>query len=139
MLAPIETPQTPAPVGHYAQGLRVGNLLFTSGQLPMDPTTQTFVSGDIGVLARRVLDNLAAVVRAGGSTKEHILRVNVYLTDPLHAVKVNTAFAAFFGPEHKPTRTTVVVAQLPLGAALEMDAIAWVPGPSGTNSMPLDS
>jgi 2-iminobutanoate/2-iminopropanoate deaminase len=128
MFVPIETPEAPLPFGHYAQAIRLGNLLVTSGQLPIDPASGNLIGGDAGTLARRVLANLDAVLQAGGSRRACVLRVNVYLTDLSEGPKVNEAFAEFFGEKHRPTRTTVVVKHLPMGAAIEMDAIAWVPG-----------
>jgi 2-iminobutanoate/2-iminopropanoate deaminase len=129
MLTPISAPAAPAPVGHYVPAIRLGDLLFLSGQLPIDPATKTPVTGDTLALARQVLSNLGAVLRAAGSRPNCVLRVNVYLTDPGQGPKVNAALVDFFGEEHRPTRTTVIVAGLPLGAPLEMDAIAWVPSP----------
>ena len=126
MITPVKTTEAPAAVGHYHQALRAGGLLFLSGQLPIDPATGKLVEGGAAALARRALDNLDAVLRAGGSRRDCVLRVTVFLTDPAQGPDVNRAFGEFFG-EHRPTRTTVVVKALPLGAALEMDAIACAP------------
>lgn len=136
MIHPVKTPHAPQAIGHYEQGLRLGNLIFTSGQLPVDPTTGSLIGGDASELALRVLQNVEAVLKAAGGRKESVLRMNVYLTDASQGPKVNAVFAEFFGA-HRPTRTTVVVKQLPLGAALEMDAIAAAP--DSVRTLPLDS
>lgn len=119
----IATPKAPAAVGPYEQGIKVGQLLFTAGQIPKDPASGQMVTGDIQAQTRQVLENLKAVLEAGGSSLEKAVKVNVYLKDLRDFAAMNQVFERYFS-EKKPARTTVQVADLPLGVGIEADIIA---------------
>jgi 2-iminobutanoate/2-iminopropanoate deaminase len=138
MIRPVKTNRAPAPIGHYNQALQVKNLLFTSGQFPIDPTTGALVSGDHYALARRALENLDEVLQAAGTIREYVLRCNIYLTSHMLYQEVNAALADFFGSKHLPSLTTVVAKHLPMGTSIEIDAIAWIPDAEEQKRMPLD-
>ena len=126
MTAPIErvkTDQAPAPIGPYEQAVRVGDLLFASGQVAIDPATGKMIEGDVAAQSRRVLENLKAVLEAGGSSLGRVVKVTVYLTDMADFPRVNEVYAQYLGAA-KPARATVAVKALPAGAAVEMDAVA---------------
>ena len=119
----ISTARAPAAIGPYAQAIRAGNLLFVSGQIPLDPATGQMVDGDIAVQTERVLKNLAAILEAAGSSLARVLKTTVYLRDLEDFAKMNTVYAKFLG-ENPPARATVQVARLPRDAAVEIDLIA---------------
>jgi len=120
---PVETPQAPKAIGPYAQAIRAGGLVYTSGQIGIDPATGALVPGGIEAQTRRVLENLKAVLAASGSSLEKVLRVTVYLTDLAHFQAMNRIFSEYLDA-HRPARSTVGVAALPVGALVEMDMIA---------------
>jgi 2-iminobutanoate/2-iminopropanoate deaminase len=120
----VRSPGAPAPVGPYAQAVAVGELVFASGQIPLDPTTGELVAGDIELQTERVLANLAAVLEAAGSSLERVVRTTVYLTDLALFARMNAVYARRFTGVPLPARSTVEVAGLPRGAAVEIDAIA---------------
>ena len=122
---PIQTAQAPAAIGPYAQAVRAGNLLFVSGQIPLDPATGQMVAGDITVQTERVLKNLAAILEAAGSNLARVLKTTVYLRDLEDFGKMNAVYAKFLG-EDPPARATVQAARLPRDAAVEIDLIAEV-------------
>ena len=119
----IATKDAPHAIGPYSQAVRSGNLLFLSGQIPLDPKSGNLIEGDFSSQARRVFDNLRAVLRASGADFRNVTRATVYLTDLANFQVLNTIYAEYFG-DHKPARSTVGVAQLPRGAAVEIDLIA---------------
>jgi 2-iminobutanoate/2-iminopropanoate deaminase len=121
----IETPEAPAAIGPYSQAIRHGELLFCTGQIPLDPGTGELVSGDAPLQARRCLENLDAVCRAAGATLADALRITVYLTDMNQFAPVNEVYAEFF-PAEPPARVAVGVAALPRGAEVEIDAVVAV-------------
>jgi 2-iminobutanoate/2-iminopropanoate deaminase len=114
----------PTPVGPYSQAIVAGGFVFASGQIPLDPATGKLVEGEIEAQASRVLDNLRAVLEAAGSSLDHVVRASVYLADLAVFPRVNAVYARYFTAEPKPARTTIQVAALPLGAQVEIDAIA---------------
>lgn len=114
----------PTPVGPYSQAVVAGGLVFASGQIPIDPASGKLVEGEIEAQTQRVLDNLRAVLEAAGSSLDHVVRASVYLADLSVFPRVNTVYARYFTGDPKPARTTVQVAALPLGAQVEIDAIA---------------
>lgn len=120
----VETDAAPAPVGPYTQAIVHGGLVFASGQIPIDPATGRLVEGEIEAQAERVIRNLAAVLEAAGSGLDRVLRTTVYVTDLSLFARVNEVYARHFQHAPTPARATVQVAALPLGAAVEMDAIA---------------
>lgn len=119
----VATDQAPAAIGPYSQAVKSNGLLYTSGQIPLDPATGNLVEGDFESQVRRVFTNLAAVLKEGGSGFDRVLKATVYLTDLGDFQTLNTVYAEYFG-NHKPARTTVGVAQLPRGAQVEIDLIA---------------
>ena len=121
----IQTAAAPAALGPYAQAVRAGNLVFVSGQIPLDPATGQLVGGDITVQTERVLKNLAALLEAAGSSLARVLKTTVYLRDLEDFGQMNVVYARFMG-EAPPARSTVQVARLPRDAAVEIDLIAEV-------------
>jgi 2-iminobutanoate/2-iminopropanoate deaminase len=121
--AQIQTDAAPAAIGPYSQAVRTGDLLFCSGQIPLEPTTGELVKDDIEGQARRCLENLAAVVDAAGGSLTNAVRCTVYLTDMNDFARVNEAYGEFFGGDDPPARVAVGVAALPKGADVEIDAI----------------
>jgi 2-iminobutanoate/2-iminopropanoate deaminase len=120
---PIVSQEISAAAGPYSAGVRAGELLFLSGQAAQDPATGRLIKGDVAAQAERVLANLFAVLRAAGKTPADVVRVGVYLTDMNDFQKMNAVYARHFDAPY-PARTTVAVAGLPLGAAVEMDLVA---------------
>ena len=118
----IHTDSAPKAIGPYSQAVRVGNMLFTSGQIPLDPKTGELVQGTIEEQARRVFQNLDAVVKAAGLSFNHVARVGIYLTDLANFAAVNGVMAEFFA-EPYPARSTIGVASLPKGAQVEVDLV----------------
>lgn len=121
----IATDGAPGAIGPYSQAVRIGSLLFCSGQIPIDPATGAIVAGGIEAQTERVLRNLAAVVGAGGSSLDQVVKTTVYLTDLADFPRMNAIYGKFF-PEGAPARATVQVSRLPLGALVEIDAIASI-------------
>jgi 2-iminobutanoate/2-iminopropanoate deaminase len=121
----ISTTTAPSAIGPYSQAIRVGNLLFVSGQIPIDPATGEVVAGDIRAQTRQVLKNLAAIVEAAGSSLDRVAKATVYLRDLSEFAAMNEVYAQFFGGE-PPARSTVQIARLPRDAAIEIDLIAEV-------------
>ena len=119
----ISTERAPQAIGPYEQAIKWGGLLFTSGQIALDPVTGTLNDGDISAQTRQVLENLKAVLEAGGSSLNHVIKATVYLTDLNSFVKMNEVYAEYLG-EVKPARSTVGVATLPRGASVEIDLVA---------------
>lgn len=123
MPEPITTADAPAAIGPYSQAVRAGALLFVSGQIPLDPATGQIVPGDVAAQAERVLDNLEAILIAGGCGFGDVVRTTIYLVDLAHFATVNEVYARFFAAPY-PARVTVQVSALPRGALVEIDAIA---------------
>lgn len=118
----IASDQAPKAIGPYSQAVQVGNTIYTSGQIPLDPLSGDMVAGDIGVQTRRVFDNLRAVVEAAGASFADVVRVGIYLTDLSHFAAVNAVMAEYFEAPY-PARSTIGVAALPRGAAVEVDLV----------------
>lgn len=121
----IATKEAPAAVGPYSQAIRVGDWVFTAGQLAIDPATGKFIGGEIEVQTRQVLKNIAAVLDAAGSSLDKVIKTTVFLKDIGDFKAMNQVYAEFFTHE-PPARSTVEVANLPLGALVEIEAIAIV-------------
>jgi 2-iminobutanoate/2-iminopropanoate deaminase len=119
---PVSTDSAPAAIGPYSQGVRVGELLFCSGQIPIEPSTGELVKDDVEGQTRRCLENLAAVCEAAGGSLAQAVRCTVYLVEMNDFARVNEAYAEFFDDE-PPARVAVAVAALPKGADVEIDAI----------------
>ena len=118
----IHTSRAPQAIGTYSQAVRAGDLVFVSGQIPLDPATGTLLTGDIEAEIRRVFDNLAAIAQAAGVTLAACVKLTVYLTDLGHFGKVNEIMATYFAAPF-PARAAVGVAALPRGARVEMECI----------------
>jgi 2-iminobutanoate/2-iminopropanoate deaminase len=121
----VQTPEAPAAIGPYSQAVRHGDLLFCSGQIPLDPSTGELVKQDVMGQTRRCLENLEAVCLAAGARLGDAVRCTVYLTDIADFARVNEVYGEFFGDE-PPARVAVGVAALPRGADVEIDAIVPV-------------
>jgi 2-iminobutanoate/2-iminopropanoate deaminase len=122
---PISTPSAPRAIGPYSQAIRVGELIFLSGQIALDPATGELVGrSDVRAQAEQVLDNLRAVLEAAGSGFANVVRSTIYLTDLEDFAVVNEVYRKRFEGLPPPARTTVQVAALPLGAKVEIDMIA---------------
>lgn len=118
----IKTDQAPAAIGAYSQAVKVGNLVYLSGQIPLDPVTMQLVAGDMEAQIRQAFDNLAAVARASGGSLADTVKLNVFLTDLGHFALLNQLMAEYFS-EPYPARAAIGVAALPRGASVEMDAV----------------
>ena len=119
----ISSPDAPKAIGPYSQAVRAGQLLFVSGQVPLDPATGRIVDGDIGAQTRRVFANLGAVLAAGGRSFADVVRTTVFLADMNDFAAVNAVYGEYFA-EPYPARATVQVARLPKDARVEIDVIA---------------
>lgn len=119
----LATEKAPAAVGAYSQGVKAGNMVFTSGQLPMDAATGELVTNDIKKATKLCLENVKSVLEAGGSTIEDVVKVTVFVKDMNNFGVINEVYGEFFG-NHKPARALVEVARLPKDADIEIEAIA---------------
>jgi len=119
----VKPRHAPTAVGPYSQAVRVGDLLFCSGQIPLDPETGQMVTRDIKTQTERVLKNLRAILTDQGLSMENVVKTTVYLTDMADFEAMNAVYAQYFGTS-APARATVQVAALPRGARIEIDAIA---------------
>ena len=123
----VSTNGAPKAIGPYEQAWVVDGMVYTSGQIALDPKTGEMVQGGVAEQTRRVLDNLEAVLEAAGSSLDRVVRTTVYLTDLSQFGTMNGIYAEYFGSS-KPARSTVGVAALPRGALVEIDAIATLTG-----------
>ena len=122
----VSSADAPAAIGPYSQAIGAGQLLFCSGQLPVVPKTGDLVAQDASAQARQVLENLGAVLKAGGSSYALVVKTTVFLTDLNDFAAMNSVYSEFF-PDAPPTRSTIQVAALPKGAKVEIEAIALKP------------
>jgi 2-iminobutanoate/2-iminopropanoate deaminase len=122
---PVSTDRAPKAIGPYEQAIRVGDLVYTAGQIPIDPQTGNFVEGGITAQTRQVLKNLQAVLEAAGSSLDRVVKATVYLSNMSDFGAMNEIYAEYLG-RSKPARSTVAVAELPRGALIEIDFIALV-------------
>jgi len=122
---PISSDQAPKAIGPYEQAIRVGDLVYTSGQIPIDPQTGNLVSGGIAEQTRRVLENLKAVLSAAGSSLDKVIKATVFLKSMSDFAALNEVYGEYLG-NTKPARSTVAVADLPRGALVEIDLVAMV-------------
>ena len=122
----INTENAPAPIGPYNQAVKSGHLLYTSGQIPIDPATGILVSGGIREQAIQVLENLKAVLEVAGCTLDDVIKTTVFLADMADFPAMNNIYAEYFGEDNAPARSTVQVAALPKGALVEIEAIAKI-------------
>jgi 2-iminobutanoate/2-iminopropanoate deaminase len=124
----LHSDAAPAAIGPYSQAVALDGLLFTSGQIPLDPATGEFVPGGFEEQARQVLANLAAVLAAGGCTFQDVVKSTVFLVDFADFPVLNRLYGEALG-DHRPVRSTVQVVALPKGALVEIDLIARIPRP----------
>jgi len=123
-IAVVRTDDAPAPIGPYSQAIRVGAFVYCSGQIPLDPATGALAPGGVAAQTERVVDNLAAVLRAAGTDLGAVVKTTVYLLRMSDFAEMNDVYAARFGSA-APARSTVAVAGLPLGARIEIEAVAF--------------
>ncbi len=121
----LSTDKAPAAIGPYSQGTKANNIIFTSGQLPIVPETGELVKGDIKKATKQSLDNVLAIVEAGGGSLTDIVKVNIYIKNMEDFGKVNEIYEAFF-KDHKPARSCVEVSKLPKDGDIEIEAIAII-------------
>ena len=119
----VNAPGAPAAIGPYSHAVRSGQLLFCSGQIPLDPATGELAGASAAEQARRCLENLRAVCEAAGASLSQAVRLTVYMTDLAQFAAVNEVYGSFFSDEDPPARVTVGVVQLPKGARVEIDAV----------------
>ena len=118
----IKTDRAPQAIGTYSQAMRAGDTVYLSGQIALDPATQSLISGDIEAEIHRVFENLKGLAEAAGGSLEQAVRVTIYLTDLAHFAKVNEIMARYFAQPY-PARAAIGVSQLPRGARVEADCI----------------
>ena len=123
---PVTSTGAPAAIGPYSQAVRTGDLLFVSGQVPIDPRTGELVRGDVAAQTQRVLQSLDAIVRAAGATLDDVVKTTVYLADMNDFVAMNRVYATWFA-DPAPARAAVQAARLPKDAQIEIDAIVRLP------------
>ena len=119
----IQTEQAPAAIGPYSQAIRIGDFLYTSGQIALDPESGIFLSGEIEEETEQTLKNISAILQAGGVNLENVIKTTVYLSDLNDFTRMNQVYEKYFS-KNKPARACVQVAALPKGAKIEIDAIA---------------
>ena len=122
----VNTSKAPAPVGPYSQAIRCGNMLFVSGQIPLDPESGELVLNSFAEQCHRVLLNLKIILEAGGSALGNVLKVTIYMQNLAQFNELNEIYSEYFDAS-KPARACVEVSALPKGVAVEMDAIAEIP------------
>ena len=125
MLKVLHTTKAPAAVGPYSQGMQVGNFVYVSGQLPLDPATGELISSSIEAATAQSLENCKAIIEAAGSSLNHVVKVEIFMKDMNDFVKMNEVYATYF-VDHKPARAAVEVARLPKDAIIEIQMIAHV-------------
>lgn len=124
----VSTPHAPKAIGPYSQAVRAGQLVFLSGQIPLDPQSGEMVGGsDVEAQTRQVMSNLAAVLTAAGSGFEQVVKTTIFLTDLGDFARVNQVYGSYFEGLLPPARATVQVSALPRGAKVEIEAVAVVP------------
>jgi len=121
----IATDQAPKAIGPYSQAVKAGTLLYCSGQIPLDPATGALVEGDLAVQTRRVLDNVAAILAAAGTSFDRVVKTTVFLADMSDFAAMNEVYATYF-TSPAPARSTVAAAGLPKGARIEIEVIAML-------------
>jgi len=119
----IQTDKAPGAIGPYSQAVHTGNMVFTAGQIGLDPATMEIVSGGVEAETRQVLNNLKQVLEAAGSGLDYVVKTTVFLRDMNDFPKMNAIYAEFF-PENPPARSAVEVTALPKGVAVEIEAVA---------------
>ena len=126
MLTQINTKDAPGAVGPYSQAIRYGELLFTAGQIPLDAQTGEIVGNDVTAQAHKVLQNLGAVLKAGGADFDKVVKTTCFLTTMADFAAFNEVYTSYFTADPKPARSTVAVRELPRGVLCEVEAVAVV-------------
>jgi 2-iminobutanoate/2-iminopropanoate deaminase len=121
----VQTDKAPKAIGPYEQAIKANGFIYTAGQIPIDPKTGNLVEGDISAQTRQVLENLKAVLEAGGSALDRVVKATVFLKNMADFAAMNEVYAQYLGSA-KPARSTVAVAELPRGALIEIDLVALV-------------
>jgi len=121
----VVTPKAPAPVGPYSQAVRVGEFVFLSGQIPLDPTTNQVIQGDVKAQTKRVLENLIAVLEASHASLQTVVKTTIFLKNMGDFTQVNEVYANYF-ETNPPARSTIEVARLPKDVLVEIEALALV-------------
>ena len=124
----IRTSRAPLPVASYSQAVQAGNLVFCSGQIPLDPDTKAMVEGGIAEQTQRALDNLSAVLNAAGGSLDDVVKTTVFLSDMSNFALMNEVYANYFMDSVPPARSTVQVAGLPRNALVEIECVAILEG-----------
>lgn len=119
----VSTDRAPGAIGPYSQAIKLGNLVFTAGQIPLDPATGQMVSGDIQAQTERVMQSVSAILEQAGSSIERVVKTTCFLADLNHFAEFNEVYAKYMG-KNRPARSTVQVAALPGGALVEVETIA---------------
>jgi len=119
----VRTDKAPKAIGPYEQAIKVGDFIYTAGQIPLDPKTGNLVEGGIAAQTRQVLENLKAVLEAGGSSLDRVVKATVFLKNIGDFASMNEVYAEYLG-QVKPARSTVAVAELPRGALVEIDFVS---------------
>jgi 2-iminobutanoate/2-iminopropanoate deaminase len=119
----VQTDNAPKAIGPYQQAIKANGFIYTAGQIPIDPKTGNLVEGDISAQTRQVLENLKAVLEAGGSALDRVVKATVFLRNMADFAAMNEVYAQYLGSA-KPARSTVAVAELPRGALIEIDLVA---------------
>jgi 2-iminobutanoate/2-iminopropanoate deaminase len=119
----VSSSSAPQAIGPYSQAVRAGNLLFVSGQIPLDPVTGTMAGGDVGEQTRRIFQNLGAILEAAGASFDNVVRTTVYLADMADFAAMNDVYGTYFATP-APARSTIQAARLPKDARIEIDLIA---------------
>jgi 2-iminobutanoate/2-iminopropanoate deaminase len=122
-LRTIRTDRAPGAIGPYSQAIVAGNLVFTAGQIPLDPATGELVQGDVSAQTERVIENLRAILEAAGSSLTKVVKTTVFLADMNDFAAMNEVYARYFG-DHRPARSTVQAARLPRDVRVEIEAVA---------------
>jgi len=119
----ISTENAPGAIGPYSQAVKLGNLLFTAGQIPLDPATGQIVAGDIKAQTERVMQNVVAILEAAGTSIDNVVKTTCFLTDLGDFAAFNEVYARYMG-SNRPARSTIQVAALPAGALVEVETVA---------------
>ena len=120
----ISTPNAPAPIGPYSQAVLQGNMLFTSGQIALDPKTGKLILDDISRETKMVMENMKAVLEAAGMTFEHVIKTSIFISDMNNFSEINEVYGSYFDNNTAPARETVQVARLPKDVNVEISMIA---------------
>ncbi|MDD2480509.1 MAG: RidA family protein [Lutispora sp.] len=122
----ISTTHAPGAIGPYSQGIKFGNLMFISGQTPLDPSTMKIAEGDVQCQTRQCLENIKAILEAGNTNLDNVLKTTVFIKDMNNFGKVNEIYAQYF-TKNQPARSCVEVARLPMDVLVEIEVIAYIP------------